>query len=145
MAYTQAYTAYRETGVRTASQGKLILMLYEEAIRRLDAALALYTDSDKIETVSIEKFHTNVVKTQEIITELMVSLDMEKGGEIAQNLMALYGFFNRELVDISISHDRKKLFSVRTMMNDLHGSWAVAVLETPAAEPAAHPSVDING
>ena len=88
MAYTQAYTAYRETGVRTASQGKLILMLYEEAIRRLDAALALYTDSDKIETVSIEKFHTNVVKMQEIITELMVSLDMEKGGEIAQNLMA---------------------------------------------------------
>lgn len=145
MAYTQAYTAYRETGVRTASQGKLILMLYEEAIRRLDAALALYTDSDKIETVSIEKFHANLVKTQEIITELMVSLDMEKGGEIAQNLMALYGFFNRELVDISINHDRKKLSSVRTMMNDLYGSWAVAVSETPAAEPAAHPSVDING
>ena len=145
MAYTQAYTAYRETGVRTASQGKLILMLYEEAIRRLDAALALYTDSDKIETVSIEKFHANLVKTQEIITELMVSLDMEKGGEIAQNLMALYGFFNRELVDISINHDRKKLSSVRTMMNDLHGSWAVAVSEPPAAEPAAHPSVDING
>ncbi|MGI5173701.1 flagellar export chaperone FliS [Treponema sp. OMZ 840] len=145
MAYTQAYSAYKETGVKTASQGKLLLMLYEEALRRLDTAISLFTNEEKIEAASIEKFHNNLVKAQEIITELMVSLDMEKGGEIARNLMALYSFFNRELMDICINHSREKLHSVRTMMNELFGSWSIAVTETPSADPSAHPALDING
>ena len=146
MAYTQAYAAYRETGVKTASQGKLIVMLYEEALRRLDSALSLYGKEDKIEAASIEKFHNNLVKTHEILTELMVSLDMERGGEIAQNLMALYSFFNRELMDISMSHDRKKLLSITTFMQELYTSWNAALSNTMAAENTPRAAaVDING
>lgn len=145
MAYTQAYTAYKATGVKTASQGKLIIMLYEEALRRMDAALALYNPQDKLDASSIEKFNNSLVKTQEIITELMVSLDMERGGEIAHNLMALYSFFNRELLDTCITHDKAKLISIRTMMHELHSSWAVAVAETPTADAAVHTAIDING
>ncbi|WP_428769633.1 flagellar export chaperone FliS [Treponema sp. HNW] len=145
MAYTKAYTAYRATGVKTASKGKLIIMLYEEALRRMDAALALYNNEEKIEASSIEKYNNCLVKTQEIITELMVSLDMERGGEIAQNLMALYSFFNRELLDTCITHDKAKLLSIRTMMQELHSSWAVAVAETPTADTVSHTAIDING
>ena len=145
MAYSQAYSAYKATGVKTASQGKLIVMLYEETVRRLDAALELYTEEHKIEAACIEKFHGHLAKAQEIITELMVSLDMERGGEIAQNLMALYTFFNRELIDICINHEREKLLSVRTMIHDLYSSWTAAAAGSASAQPASHPSVDLNG
>lgn len=42
MAYnTNGYNAYRETGVKTASQGKLVVMLYEEAVRQLEKAISM--------------------------------------------------------------------------------------------------------
>ena len=47
-------------------------------------------------------------KTQAIITELEVSLDMEKGGEIAKNLMALYVYFNEELMNAGINKNKEK-------------------------------------
>lgn len=143
MAYSQHYTAYKETGIKTASQGKLIIMLYEGAVRQLNSALSWIDENGKIEAASIEKFHNNIVKTQEIITELMVSLNMEQGGDIAQNLMALYRYFNRELMDIIITHDRSKVSSIVNLLSELHGSWSIAVNNPIATEPRT--SLDING
>ena len=104
-----AYSVYRETGVRTASQGKLIVMLYDEAVRQLNYSLSYISENNKVETPYIEQFSKHIQKVQEIITELMVGLDMEAGGDIAKNLMSLYIFFNQELLSISISHNRKKI------------------------------------
>lgn len=143
MAYSQAYTAYKETGIKTASQGKLIIMLYEGALRQLSMALSLFNKNDKIPASSIEKFHNNIVKTQEIITELMVSLNMEEGRDIAQNLMALYRFFNHELMDITRTHDRKKVETISNLLSELKDSWSVAVNSSTSSQPRA--VLDING
>jgi hypothetical protein len=83
LAYSNALSAYRETRIRTASQGQLIVMLYDEAVKQLDIALEMIA-SAKRKPNSIEKINKAVVKTQEIITELMASLDFEVGGEIAR-------------------------------------------------------------
>ena len=88
------YNTYREIGVKTASQGKLVVMLYDGAVSHLCQAIGLVDDSNKILPGNIEEFTGHIQKAQDIITELQVSLNMAEGGEIAKNLMALYIYFN---------------------------------------------------
>lgn len=101
------YSAYRQIGVKTASQGKLVVMLYDGAVTNLEKAMNLITGDSSISPGSVEPYGNYIQKVMDIITELQVSLDMEKGGEIAKNLMSLYVYFNKELLDSTISHDKK--------------------------------------
>ena len=136
MAFQNAYSAYQKTNVNTASQGKLVVLLYEGAIKQLTMALNFIDENDKIKPQNIEKFGICLQKVQSIITELQVSLDMEKGGDIATNLMALYVFFNEELVQASITKDKEKIKSVLKMMSDLAESWKI-IANSTANAPAA--------
>lgn len=149
MGYSQsknAYSAYRETGVRTASQGKLVVMLYDEVVRQLNFALSYLMENDKVETQHIEQFSKHILKAQEIITELMVGLDMEAGGDISKNLMSLYIYFNQELLDISISHSRGKTMFIYDMVQKLRDAWAEASASAGTAPaPVVHAGIDING
>ena len=81
-------------------------MLYQEAVKQLGNACEYIDDNGKILPKNIESFGKCIQKTQEIISELMVSLDMERGGEIAKNLMSLYVFFNAELMNANIKKDK---------------------------------------
>lgn len=111
--------AYRETRVKTAGQGQLIVMLYDEAIRRIDeAAGRLDQGSRKLDAV-----HNAIVKAQDCITELMVSLDFQKGGELAHNLFSLYVFFNRQLLDANMKKDVALLHQVRGLLAELRDAW----------------------
>lgn len=150
MAYTNpygGYNAYKSVGVKTASQGKLVVMLYEGAVSHLDKAIALIEDDSKIPAKQIENFGNHLQKVMDIITELEVSLDMDKGGEIAKNLMSLYIYFNKEILDASISHNKEKLASVRKMLSDLHQSWETAASSTANTQNAGpqHSSLNIQG
>ncbi|HBG37291.1 MAG TPA: flagellar export chaperone FliS [Treponemataceae bacterium] len=145
MAYTQAFTAYKQTGVKTATQGKLIIMLYEEAVRQLNTALSLFKTEDSIEAYNIEKLHKATVKTQEIITELMVSLNMNAGGQLAHNLLALYMFFNQELLDGTIHHQKNKIHFVRDKMLELKDAWVQADSTTQTRASDMNPAISING
>lgn len=137
MGFQNAYTAYQKTNINTASQGRLVVLLYEGAIKQLTAAEAYIEAGNKIAAKNIEKFGICIQKTQAIITELQVSLDMEKGGEIARNLMSLYVYFNEELVDINITHNKEKLVFISKMLKELCESWrtiANTVANTPATK-----------
>ncbi len=133
--------AYRKTSVNTASQGRLIVMLYDEAIKQMDIA----TDEIGKERKKIDKIHNAIVKTQDIITELMASLDFEKGGEISQNLYNLYMFFNRQLVQANIDKSSETILEVRRFMADLREAW-IAIEATPVEQnPSQNPGVNIAG
>lgn len=125
MAYTNAISAYRETRIKTASQGQLIIMLYDEAVKCLDRALDLLekNTNGRKDPGRIEHINKSILKTQEIITELSVSLDFEQGGEIAQNLFSLYSWFNQELLEGNIKQDAGRIRPVREMINDLREAW----------------------
>jgi flagellar protein FliS len=145
---TNGYNVYRETSVKTASQGKLIVMLYEEAVRQLDKAIAMINQDSSIAPQQIENYGNNLQKVEDIITELQVSLDMEKGGEIAKNLMALYVYFNKELLDATISHDKKKLTFILDMLTELRDAWITAANSTANTEtriPQDRPTLNITG
>jgi len=129
LAYTNAISSYRETRVKTASQGQLIIMLYEEAMKHLDRGLDLLgaNTGGKKNPGNIEKISKSILKVQEIVTELTVSLDFEQGGDIAKNLFSLYTWFNKELLEANIHQDIHRLTSVRNQINELKGAWAEIV------------------
>ena len=120
MAYQQnSVHAYRQTSVKTASQGRIIVMLYDEAVRQIDTALGLLGQR----TRELDRVNNALVKAQDIITELMVSLDLEQGGEIAQNLLRLYLFFNDRLMEGNVKKEEGPIREVRGLISDLRDAW----------------------
>lgn len=113
--------AYKETHIKTASGGKLILMIYNEAVRQLDFALESIEDSE------LENASNSIIKSQDLITELIVSLDFEKGGEIANSLFSLYMFFNKQLMEANINKDVEIIKNIKTYLVDLKSAWTQAV------------------
>lgn len=131
--------AYKETRVRTASQGRIIVMLYDEAIRQIDAA-ATALDS---QTRQLDVVHNAIVKAQDIVTELMASLDFEKGGEISTNLFRLYLFFREQLMDANVKKDPIPLTAVRDLLGELRDVWEqIAATSSVASE---YRGINIDG
>jgi flagellar protein FliS len=133
--------AYKETKIKTASQGQLIVLLYDEAIKNLDLALkALSVRHEKFDEVN-----RTIVKAQDIVTELMVSLDMDRGGEIAKGLFNLYVFFNEQLMQANMKKDEMPIKTVRKMMDELRASWVEIASQNPTENAPAIGGVNIAG
>lgn len=149
MAYNQGrkvFDAYKKTNVSTASQGQLVVLLYEGAVKNLTAASSLFDSSGMVAARDIEALNSSLQKAQAIITELQVSLDMEAGGEIARNLMALYVYFNSELMSANINRDKGRIDFVLKMMSELLDSWRQAAASTANSYSAgAVPALNIKG
>jgi len=146
LAYKNASSTYKETKIKTASQGQLIIMLYDEAARQLSMAiemLELKNENKKIHD-KIEKINKAIMKAEEIITELMVSLDFDQGGDVAKNLFALYSWFNKELLEAGISQDVDRIKNVRNMFGELQDSWKKIVL-TVESENREAVGLNISG
>lgn len=144
VSYNQALSAYRETRVRTASQGSLIIMLYDEAIKQIGAAVSLFDEDFKKNPGRIEIANRHILKGQEIITELMASLDMEAGGEISQNLLALYTWFNQQLIEGNMEKKPDKLAFVKDLMEQLRQAWVEVVNNTAVPAPVQSAPAGIN-
>jgi flagellar protein FliS len=120
--------SYRETQIKTAAQGRLILMLYDGAIKFLNLAReGLESKHRKYDEVS-----TNLIRSQDIISELMVSLDFDRGGEIARGLFSLYMYCNRRILDGNIQKDTAPLEEVRQILSELREAWASIADKSPA-------------
>jgi flagellar secretion chaperone FliS len=130
---------YKETQIKTASQGKLIIMLYDGAIRHIDAGIRAL----EVSGTPADSVNSTLVKAQDLITELMVSLDFERGGDIARGLFNLYLYFNRRLVEANIKKDTAPLVEVRRMLGELRDAWLQIVGK---AEPDPGPGgINIAG
>ncbi len=116
---------YRQVQIETATQEQLILLMYEHAVRSVRSAReALPTK--KYDTVS-----NHIIKAQDIITELMVSLKME-AGPIAQNLYRLYDYMNRRLIEANMKKNVDALVEVEKMLSALLSTWDEAIKKMPA-------------
>jgi len=145
MSYKNVSSTYKETKVKTAGQGQLIVMLYDEAVKQLTKAVDLLEldKKEKRDPGRIEQINKSVMKTEEIITELIVSLDFEQGGDISKNLFSLYTWFNRELVEANINHDIIKIRTVKDMLFDLRNAWSAVANQTPK-EQSNREAVGLN-
>ncbi|HPW51155.1 MAG TPA: flagellar export chaperone FliS [Spirochaetota bacterium] len=124
-AVNNPYNQYKQTQISTASQGHLIVMLYDGMIKFLNIAI------ENMNPKSYDVVNTNILKTQDIISELMVSLNTEEGGQIAQNLLSLYVYFKKRLLEANIQKKAEILQEVLKMITELRSSWAeIASKET---------------
>ncbi len=144
MAYKNALSTYKETTIKTAGQGQLIVMLYDEAVKQLAKAIELLeqNNTEKKDPGRIEQIGKAVMKTEEILTELMVSLDFEQGGEISKNLFSLYTWFNRELLEANINKDIQRMSTIRDMISDLRNAWSQIASHT--ADQSNREAVGLN-
>ncbi|MCL1833574.1 MAG: flagellar export chaperone FliS [Leptospirales bacterium] len=117
MSNTNPYNQYKQTQITTANQGKLIVMLYDGAIKFLNIAL------DNLNPKTYDIVNNNIIKAQDIITELLLSLNMEEGGEISQNLFNLYMYFKRQLLDANIKKDKEILEQIIKLLKELREAW----------------------
>jgi flagellar protein FliS len=148
LAYTNAISTYKETRVKTASQGQLVMMLYDEAVKSLDRALELLAlnTGGKKNPGNIEKISKSILKTQEIVTELTVCLDFEQGRDIAKSLFSLYTWFNKELLEANIAQDIRRITAVRYQLNELRSAWAeIAAKTSPETAGKSVAGVNIAG
>lgn len=123
MSSSKPLDVYRKTKIKTASQKKLIIMLYDEAIKQIHlAGDTLESPRPKLDTAN-----NAIIRAQEMVTELMVSLDFEKGGEIAQTLFSLYIFFNRRLMEANLNKDVEILKQIGGMLDELRSAWEQVV------------------
>jgi flagellar protein FliS len=128
--------AYRETRIKTASPGQLVVMLYDEAIKQSDTAIALLGPESKPRPEDIERINVALGKTQDVITELMASLDFDAGGELARDLFALYVWFGREMLEANIRKEVGRVSAVRTMLAELREAWADAASKAQGGSSA---------
>ncbi len=132
--------AYRETQIKTATPGRLIVMLYDGAIKSLNIAIELLEKKEgKLDVVS-----NNIIKAQDIISELMVSLDFEKGGEIAKNLFSIYMYMNRELLSANVKKEIPPLKNIRKFLMDLRESWNEIADKNLANDTVTQRSSSVN-
>ena len=133
--------AYKETKIRTASQGQLIIMIYDEAIKQIDIATASLEEGSK----RFDEVHNAIVKAQDLVTELTVSLDMERGGEIAKRLFSLYMFFREQLSTANVEKSSTGLSSIRSMLAELRDAWVQICKTGFDVDRAAPTGVNIAG
>ena len=117
----QAMSAYSNTqihsGIMDASPHKLTAMLLAGAVDRVNAARGA------IEKGDVARRGEMLGKTISILAQLQADLDMSQGGEIAQNLEALYDYMIRGLVDANRENDAKKLDEVQALLSEVKAGW----------------------
>lgn len=111
----QAYDMYKKATVETVAPEKLLIMLYDGAIKNLDSACRKITEKD------IPGAHSQIVKAQNIILELMSTLKMEY--EISKQLLPLYEFYYKQLVQANVKKDTALLQQVKGYLVELRTAW----------------------
>ncbi len=116
-----AYQKYKDTSIQSAGREKLLLMLYEGAIRFTKKAVQACDDKD------IAERGLNIGKAYDIIMELSNTLNHEVGGDISKNLEQLYMFITDQLTKANVTGDRKHLETVLRLLETLYSGWVEAV------------------
>lgn len=119
MSMRNPYKSYEQNSVNTASPGELTLMLYNGCLKFINFA------KRAIQENNIAEKNINLQKAQSIINELMVTLNMDY--EISKNMMGLYDYMNRRLIEANIKNDIEILEEVESLMTEFRDTWKQAI------------------
>lgn len=114
-AQTNAYNAYKQNSVTTASPGELTLMLYNGCIKFLGKAKVAITDKN------IQEKNHNIQRAQAIIAELMSTLNMDI--DISKQMLPLYDYMNRRLIEANIQNDIAIIEEVEGLVTEFRDTW----------------------
>lgn len=132
---TAGYGAYRKTDVETASQAKLIVMMFNGAIQRAEEA------KRQLDKGRQDGVHNNLLRAQEIIGELRAALDMSVG-DVARNLDRLYEYFQHLLITANIRKNSQPIDEAVALMTDMRDTWKEAFAK--AGEEGSSLTTNVN-
>jgi flagellar secretion chaperone FliS len=115
MVTANAYQKYKAQEVNMANPLALIVMLYNGCIKRLKLARIAIEKKDYVEA------NTSLQKAQDIISELINSLDFKY--EISRNLLSLYDFMYHEIVLVNTRKEAERIEPLIKMLSNLRDSW----------------------
>ncbi len=115
------YSKYKQTSVLSASREQILLMLYEAAIKFTKLAI------QAAEQKKIADRGQNIIRAFDIVLELNATLDHKVGGELAQQLEALYMFMMEQYTKANITGDPEPLKSCVKILENLYDGWKQAV------------------
>ena len=113
---------YQKTTVETASNEKILIMLYDGAIQFLNKAKIALNDKN------YEQSHNNLMGAQRILEEFINTIDKEPNPELATNLINLYEYFISRLVHANIKHEIAPIDEVLKFLKELKSTWEQAIV-----------------
>ncbi|WP_315070749.1 flagellar export chaperone FliS [uncultured Clostridium sp.] len=117
--YSNGYNIYKTNTVNYASKEQLLLMLVEGAVKFCKMGRQAIIDKD------INKAHDSLVRTQDIFSELMISLDTTQGDWTVQ-LFNVYGFVKQKLVEANMKKDIEIIDEILPIIEDINETWKEA-------------------
>lgn len=114
--YSNGYNVYKNNSVNYASKEQLLLMLTEGAVKYSKLSRQAIIDN------SIQNAHINLIKTQDIFTELMVSLDRTQG-EWTDNLYNVYEFIKSKLVEANMQKNIETIDEIIPLIESINDMW----------------------
>lgn len=110
------YAAYKKNSVSYASKDQLLIMLLDGAVKFAKLARQGLAEND------IKKSHENLIKTQDIFSELMITLD-QSAGKWAEDLFNVYDYIKSELTRINIKKDVEAMDKLLPVIENVRDMW----------------------
>lgn len=136
--YSNGIQSYVKTDISTSDPLKLIIMCYEGAIESLKLA------KENVKEGNYEKKAKAFTRAQDIIDELLCSLDFEKGGVIAANLSNLYNYMLRRILFGNVKKDMSAIDEVIGMLDELLSAWQSIYMEKDVQAQSATNNINQN-
>ena len=125
--YGNGTNPYQTQAVETAGPAKLVLMLYDRAL------LAITRSRAANGPTAIQTVNTELLRAQDILTELLVTLDHDRGGDVASNLASLYEFCLERLALANVRKDMTLLDGVEPVLQGIRDAWEQSCCGVAAA------------
>ena len=133
-----AQFAYQATQISTATKEQLLLITYDIGIRSCRLAETALEEGEGHQQ-DLDLANREIIRAQDVIRELMVTLNTTKGGDMAQGLMRLYDYMYQLLVEANVKKLPENIRTVRTMLEELKGAWEEALMKLLKEYQEAHP------
>ena len=129
---------YQKSSIETASREQILIMLYDGAIQFLNKARVAMQNKE------IEATNDNLIKAQYIIQEFINSMDREVAPQLAENLISLYEYFIRRLIQANMKRQIEPIDEVLKYLKSLKATWEQAIIlaQKEAQESASASSID---
>lgn len=121
MNYARPWQSYQVVTTQTAPPGQLVSMLYDGVLRFLEQALNGFNFDDPLECN--QTIHNNIYRAQQILAELDASLDLQRGGELAQTLHRLYDYLDGRLTESNLKKQPEGIRETIQRITVLRDAW----------------------
>ena len=138
MINSSAQFKYQATRIQTATKEQLLLITYDIGIKACHAAEnAMLAKNNAAPDYDLA--NREIIRAQEVVRELMVTLNRDKAGEMGDKLMQLYEYMYQLLVDANMKKEPENLRTVRGMLEELKQTWENALMQLLKEYQTEHP------